>query len=240
MVVSIASGKKERVLVVDDEASVLDLVADLLDEAGYDVAAAGDGREAVRTFFHWRPELVVLDIKMPGMDGWNVLERIREVSDVPVIIMSALDRENDAVRGLRNGADDYIVKPARTAELVARVESLLRRTRTQSEDATEPYSDATLSLDHARHEVVLAGRVVDLTPQEFRLLGVLVQNAGLVMSADRLGELCWPGGGGVENVRVYVGHLRRKLGDDPRVPGLIETVREFGYRYCPATAASAA
>ena len=238
MVVSIAAGKKDRVLVVDDEPSVCDLVHELLDEAGYEVASVGDGREAVRTFFHWRPDLVVLDITMPGLDGWNVLERIREVSSVPVIILSALDRENDAVRGLRNGADDYIVKPARTAELVARVESLLRRTRTEDEAATELYSDAILSLDHARHEVAVDGAAVDLTPQEFRLLAVLVQNAGLVMSADRLGELCWPGGGGIENVRVYVGHLRKKLGDDPRTPRMIETLREFGYRYCPAQKAS--
>jgi DNA-binding response OmpR family regulator len=234
MVIAVAAGKKDRVLVVDDEPSVRDLVHDLLEEAGYEAASARDGKEAVRTLFHWRPSLVVLDIAMPGMDGWNVLERIREVSSAPVIILSALDRENDAVRGLRNGADDYIVKPARTAELVARVESLLRRTRTEGDAAdTELYSDAVLRVDHARHEVAVDGTAADLTPQEFRLLAVLVQNAGLVMSADRLGELCWPGGGGVENVRVYVGHLRKKLGDDPRTPRMIETLREFGYRYCP-------
>jgi DNA-binding response OmpR family regulator len=236
MVISVAAAKKDRVLVVDDEPSVRDLVHELLDDAGYEVTSVRDGKEAVRTFFQWRPALVVLDIAMPGMDGWNVLERIREVSSAPVIMLTALGRENDAVRGLRNGADDYIVKPARTAELVARVESLLRRSRTQDEesDATELYSDAVLRVDHARHEVAVDGTPVDLTPQEFRLLAVLVQNAGLVMSADRLGELCWPGGGGVENVRVYVGHLRKKLGDDPRTPRMIETLREFGYRYCPA------
>lgn len=234
MVVAFATGKRERILVVDDEPSVCELVHELLEEAGYEVVSARDGRDAVRSFFQWRPELVVLDISMPGMDGWNVLDRIREVSEAPVIIMSALDRENDAVRGLRNGADDYIVKPARTAELVARVDSLLRRARMGVETEGDAYTDGTLTLDQARHEVSVAGRSVDLTPQEFRLLGVLVRNAGLVMSADRLSELCWPGGGGgVENVRVYVGHLRRKLGDDPKSPRLIETVREFGYRYCP-------
>ena len=234
MVVSTAIGAKDRVLVVDDEFAVSDLVCDVLEEAGFEVASSKDGREAVRTFFEWRPQLVILDIRMPGMDGWSVLDRIREVSNVPVIIMSGLGRENDAVRGLRNGADDYIVKPVRTAELVARVESALRRARPAAENANGVYSDRVLHLDPARHEVAVSGRQIDLTPQEFRLLSSLVQNAGLVMSADRLSELCWPGGGGVENVRVYVGHLRRKLGDPPKAPRMIETVREFGYRYRPS------
>ena len=222
-----------KVLVVDDEQSVCDLVQDVLVDAGHEVFAAVDGKEGLKAFYSWQPELVVLDISMPGMNGWDLLDRIREVSQTPVIILSALGREHETVRGLRSGADDYIVKPARTSELLARVEAALRKSEVAPE-AGAVYQDSVVHVDLPRHQVHLQGQVVDLTPQEFRLLTALVQNAGFVLSTDRLSDLCWgAGNGGPENVRVYIGHLRKKLKDDPKRPRLIETVREFGYRYCP-------
>ena len=194
---------------------------------------ASDGRQGLRAFFSWQPVLTVLDIMMPGLDGWSLLERIREVSDTPVIILTALGREHEQVRGLRSGADDYVVKPFRTAEFLARVAAALRKADS-SQVAEERYRDGSLLVDFPRHHVYRSGEKIDLTPQEFRLLAALVRNANLVMSTERLLDLCWgQGQGGPENVRVYIGYLRKKLEEEPRNPRLIETVREFGYRYLP-------
>ena len=222
-----------RILLVDDERELLDLMRELLEDQGYEVAVAADGREGLRAFFSWRPLLTVLDIMMPGMDGWHLLERIREVSEAPVIILTALGREHEQVRGLRSGADDYVVKPFRTAEFLARVEAALRRSSGPG-DVAERYEDRALLVDFPRHQVYVAGDRVDLTPQEFRLLAALVRNANLVLSTERLLDLCWGRGQGApESVRVYIGYLRKKLEEDPRHPRLLETVREFGYRYHP-------
>ena len=150
-----------------------------------------------------------------------------------MIILTALGREHQKVRGLRSGADDYVVKPFSKAEFLARVKAALRKAR-PSQEIEERYEDAVLVVDFPRHHVYLKGEKIDLTPQEFRLLGALVRNTNLVMSNNRLLDLCWGEGfGGPENVRVYIGYLRKKLEVDPRRPQLIETVREFGYRYRP-------
>jgi DNA-binding response OmpR family regulator len=224
---------KARILVVDDEQPIRDLLRELLEGEGYDVVLAEDGQDGLKAFFASRPALVVLDILMPRMDGWKLLERIREVSDAPVIILSALDREQETVRGLRGGADDYVVKPMRRAEFLARVEAVLRKAH-PGREAEEEYRDAAMHIDFPHHQVHLDGRRVELSPLEFRLLWALVRNANVVLSTDRLLDLCWgEGEGGPENVRVYIGYLRRRLGEDPRRPRLIETAREFGYRYRP-------
>ncbi len=227
---------ERRVLVVDDEQSIQVLMLNILKGEGYEVAIASDGREALKTFFLWRPELVVLDVMLPQMDGWQVLERIREVSEAPVIMLSALAQEHQVVRGLKSGADDYVTKPFRMGELLARVEVAMRKMKTASA-AIEEYRDAMLHMDFVRHQVHLRGDKVDLSPQEFRLLSILTRNAGKVMTSDRLLDQCWgESEGGTESLRVYIGYLRKKLQDNPRHPELIETVREFGYRYCPPTA----
>ncbi len=223
---------KANILVVDDEKAIGDLMKDILEAEGYRVAVAADGLEGLKAFFETRPTLVLLDILMPEMNGWQLLERIREVSEVPVIIVTALGREQDTVRGLRSGADDYVVKPVRRSEFLARVDAILRKAN-PSAQVGEEYEDAVLRVDFKRHRVHLKGDQVDLSAQEFRLLGTLVRNANAVMSTDRLLELCWSEVGGPESVRVYVGYLRKKLEENPRKPCLIETVREFGYRYCP-------
>ncbi len=221
-----------KILLVDDEESILEVMRDALEPEGYEVASATNGQEGLKLFYSWQPTLVVMDVMMPLMDGWKLLERIREVSETPVIMLTALNREMDAVRGLKGGAYDYIAKPIRLSEFLARVEGVMRRANDDSSIAEE-YKDSILHVDFLRHLVYLKGQKVDLSPQEFRLLSALVKNASTVLSTERLLDVCWGEVGGSENVRVYIGYLRKKLQDDAKNPQLIETVREFGYRYCP-------
>jgi DNA-binding response OmpR family regulator len=218
-----------RVLVIDDDTDIRELVRDLLRRSGYLVAEASNGREGLRSLHSWRPDLVVLDVSMPGLDGWETLERIRDVTEVPVLMLTALAREFDKVRGLKAGADDYVTKPFGRQELLARVEALLRRGRTERAGDTLPvYQDELLSVDFAQRLVRVQGREVSLTPLEFRLLSALVRHPNQILSHDQLLELAWGHeGASRDQVKLYVGYLRRKLG----VSEVIESVRGFGYRY---------
>ena len=221
-----------RVLVVDDEADIRGLLRDLLERAGHSVVEAADGREGLRLFHAEQPDLVILDVSMPGFDGWQTLERIRELSSVPVLMLTARTQEMDKVRGLRAGADDYVTKPFGRQELLARVEAHLRRQ--PSEPAHEPtYSDAHVLIDFAQRSVRAAGHEVALTPLEFKLLTTFVRNPNQVLSHEQLLQLVWghARGGAREQVKLYVGYLRRKLGVRPDGESPIETVRGFGYRY---------
>jgi DNA-binding response OmpR family regulator len=223
-----------RLLVVDDDDDIRTLVATLLERTGATVRQAPNGREALREFHAWRPDLVVLDVNMPELDGWAVLERIRDMSDVPVLMLTARGEELERVRGLQAGADDYLVKPFGKQELVARVQALLRRaSRGQGEEQAETYADAYLSIDWAQARVMVTDREVQLTPLEFRLLSTFVRHPRQVLSREQLLELVWGDAYGVsgDQVKLYVGYLRRKLepGEPDSVP--IETVRGFGYRY---------
>jgi len=223
-----------RILVADDEADIRSLVRTLLEKTGATVHEAADGREALREFHDWRPDLVVLDISMPELDGWHVLERIRDLSDVPVLMLTARGDELERVRGLQSGADDYVVKPFGRQELVARVNALLRRAqRGAAPEEADTYADAYLTVDWAQARVTVGEREVQLTPLEFRLLSTFVRHPRQVLSRDQLLELVWGDtyGVGGDQVKLYVGYLRRKL--DPETPdGVpIETVRGFGYRY---------
>ena len=222
------------VLVVDDEADIRSLVRELLERAGHDVLEAGDGNEGLRAFFASRPDLVVLDVSMPGLDGWETLERIRELSDVPVVMLTAQARELAKVRGLRGGADDYITKPFGRQELLARVEANLRRQRSEG-DAPATYSDGFVTIDFAQRAVEVAETPVSLTPLEFRMLAAFVRNSNQVLSHEQLLELAWGDARNAERdqVKLYVGYLRRKLGAPAGEESPIETVRGFGYRYRP-------
>ena len=225
---------ESRILVVDDDADIRGLVKTLLERTGCEVRVAADGREGLREFHAWRPDLVVLDVNMPELDGWNVLERIRDMSEVPVLMLTARGDELERVRGLQAGADDYVVKPFGKQELVARVSALLRRAaRGPAAEESDTYADAYLSIDWGQARVIVGERDVQLTPLEFRLLSTFVRNPRQVLSRDQLLELVWGDSFGVggDQVKLYVGYLRRKL--DPDVPDSvpIETVRGFGYRY---------
>jgi DNA-binding response OmpR family regulator len=222
-----------RVLVVDDDDDIRLLLEELLRGAGYDVAPAKNGRAALRLFYESPTDLVVLDLSMPELDGFETLDRLRDLSDVPVILLTARAGEIDKVRGFRAGADDYVVKPFGRQELLARIEALLRR-------APEPthldhYEDGALSIDYGRRHVMCRGLPVRLTPLEFRLLATFVGNAGQVLSADQLVDRVWGHSSGVsrDQVKVYVSYLRKKLGQRANGFEPIETVRGFGYRYLP-------
>src|SRR5690349_19485142 len=222
-----------RILVVDDNADIRSLVAELLRRAGHDVVEADNGRAGLRALHSAPPDLVVLDVSMPELDGWQTLERIRDLSDVPVLMLTARGEELERVRGLQAGADDYVVKPFGKQELVARVQALLRRaSRGGSEQEADTYSDAYLSIDWAQARVAVGDREVQLTPLEFRLLSTFVRHPRQVLSREQLLELVWGDAFGVggDQVKLYVGYLRRKLepGAPDSVP--IETVRGFGYR----------
>jgi DNA-binding response OmpR family regulator len=222
-----------RLLVVEDDPDIALALRLLLTRAGHQVAHAKDGRAGLRDAYTERPDLVVLDIGLPGMDGWQVLERLRDVSDVPVLLLTAHGQESDKVRGLRGGADDYLTKPFTNAELVARVEALLRRSAGSASWADEVYDDGVLRIDPAARRTYVDGGEVRLTPTEFRLLNVLVRHVGAVLSPNQLLAQAWddPTGIGPERVKFAVLRLRRKLGWTDPEGSPIESVRGFGYRY---------
>jgi DNA-binding response OmpR family regulator len=224
-----------RILVVDDESDIRGLVAELLQRAGHDVIEAPDGNEGLKRFYADQPDLVILDVQMPGLDGWGVLERIRELSEVPVLMLTARAEELDKVRGLRAGADDYVTKPFGRQELLARVEVHLRRSKEQ-QDAPQHYADGFVQIDFPQRAVRAGGEDVALTPLEFRLLTAFVRHPNQVLSHEQLLELAWGSAGSVERdqVKLYIGYLRRKLGAPPGADSPIETMRGFGYRYRPA------
>jgi len=220
-----------RILVVDDDDDIRGLVRALLERAGHEVSEAPDGRAGLRELYAGSPDLIILDVAMPGLDGWTTLERIREVTDVPVLMLTARDAELERVRGLKGGADDYVVKPFGRQELVARVEVLLRRPRTGG--AEDTYADARLSISFAQRSVRYDEREVALTPLEYRLLSAFVRHPNQVLSHDQLRELVWGDSFSTsrDEVKLYVGYLRRKLAPDAPRGTPIETVRGFGYRY---------
>ncbi|MBI2871711.1 MAG: response regulator transcription factor [Chloroflexi bacterium] len=222
------------VLTVDDDQGIRDLVSEVLRDAGFEVISAQDGAEGLRLFFQMRPHLLIADIMMPKMDGFTLLQRVRELSATPVIMLSALGAEEEKVRALRGGADDYMVKPFGAMELVARVEAALRRVSSEQGEPASEYRDAQLVVDWARHQVQVGGQEVHLSPTEFRLLGALVRSRGRVLTTEQLLDAAWGmGEGGPENLRVAIGYLRRKVEADVSHPQFIETVRGFGYRYSP-------
>ena len=222
-----------RVLVVDDDDDIRLLLHELLSGAGYLVETAQDGRAALRVFHENSIDVVVLDLSMPDLDGFETLERLRDVSDVPVILLTARSGEIDKVRGFRGGADDYVVKPFGRQELLARIEALLRRAPEPTH--LEHYDDGAISIDYARRLVTSRGLPISLTPLEFRLLDAFARHPGQVLSADQLIEHCWGHEAGVsrDQVKLYVSYLRKKLGHDADGWQPIETVRGFGYRYVP-------
>jgi two-component system, OmpR family, response regulator len=217
-----------RLLVVDDEATILELLSGSLRFAGYDVVTAANGAEAVRAVAAARPDLVLLDVMMPGGDGFEVVRRVRATSpDVPVIFLSARDEINDRVTGFEYGADDYVTKPFSLEEVLARIKAVLKRTRLAVPASRLRVAD--LELNEDIHEVTRGGEVIALTPTEYRLLRFLMVNAGRVMSKAQIFDHVWEynpaGDGGV--VEPCISYLRRKV--DQAEPRLIHTIRGVGY-----------
>jgi DNA-binding response OmpR family regulator len=223
----------DRVLIVEDDDDLRHLVRTVVEREGLETIEAADGREGLRQFYHHRPRLVILDIGLPEMNGWQVLERIRELGDVPVLILTAASAELDKVRGLREGADDYVTKPFGRQELIARIEALLRRAG-NNEVRDEIHSDGLVEIDFTQRRATIDDSELDLTPTEFRLLSALARHPNQVLSQDQLLEMAWGDSANRsrQQVKLYIGYLRRKLSDAAELDP-IETVRGFGYRYRP-------
>jgi DNA-binding response OmpR family regulator len=224
-----------RVLVVDDEAPILDLVREYLSSEGMEVAVAEDGPSALDAVRDRRPDVVVLDVMLPGLDGFEVLRRLRTFSDAYVIMLTARAEEIDRIVGLSVGADDYLVKPFSPRELVARVKALLRRPRADRRPGGAPVEPGELAVDEPTRTVKVRDQPVALTTIEFDLLLTLAREPGVVFSRQRLLDRVWGMDyvGDEHVVDVHLGNLRRKLGDQAARPRFIETVRGAGYRFRP-------
>lgn len=222
------------ILVIDDEDSILNVVEAYLKSDGNTIHLAHDGVQGLAAFRRYNPDLVILDIMLPELDGIEVLQQIRRESDVYVMLLSAKSEEFDRVLGLTVGADDYLTKPFSPRELVARVKVMLRRGRnTTSQDEKQIFTFKNLRIDTARHEVERNGQQIELTALEFKLLATLATYAGMVLSREQLLERVW----GYEFygedrvVDVHIGHIRQKLEADPSDPQFVVTVRGVGYKF---------
>jgi two-component system response regulator RegX3 len=224
-----------KVLVVEDEESLLEAVRYALSREGFDVAVASDGLEAIRTFEADRPDVLVLDLMLPTVNGWDVCRRIRASSDVPILMLTARDAEVDRVVGLEMGADDYVTKPFSVRELVARVRALLRRAGRGADPGADPavVEAAGIRLDPERHEVHVRGDLVALPLKEFELLELLLENRGRVLTRQSLIDRVWGYDyvGDTKTLDVHVKRLRARIEQDRHDPKLIVTVRGVGYRF---------
>ena len=225
----------ERILAVDDEPRYLEIIRFNLETAGYRVATAASGEEALDGVAAGEPDLIVLDVMLPGLDGFEVCSLVRERSSCPIIMLTAKGAEEDKVRGLRLGADDYVTKPFSAQELLARVEAVLRRARAPEGGGRHPatISVGDLTIDRQAKQVTLAGREVRLSPTEYRLLVRLADNAGVVLGRDELLTGVWGRAykGEDEILRVTLWRLRQKLADDPAAPRYIVTRPGLGYMF---------
>jgi DNA-binding response OmpR family regulator len=234
----VAGPKKPCVLVADDEARIRDIVRGYLESDGFDVVLAGDGEEALRLARERRPDVVVLDVTMPGLDGIEVLRRLRTESDVYVIMLTAKSEEVDKLVGLSVGADDYVTKPFSPRELVARIRAVLRRTRvSEPPGARDRLVFEDLTIDSARREVTRRGEIVNLSALEFDLLVALAGAPGRVLTRSQLLQQVWGWDfyGDERVVDVHIRSIRRELGDSADAPELIGTVRGVGYKFLPTS-----
>lgn len=225
----------ERILVVDDEDAIVQLIAYNLRRAGYEVMTAGNGEDALHIARTDPPDMMVLDVMLPGMDGFEVCKAVRRERDLPILMLTARGEEIDRVVGFEIGADDYVTKPFSPRELVGRIKAILRRARREPEPAVEQDSltFGPLSINFITYEVTREGQRVDLTPTEFQILKVLTQNPGRVFSRDELVDRVMGPDfyGDVRTVDVHIRHLRTKLEENPSEPRWIETVRGAGYKF---------
>jgi len=229
----------ERILVVDDEDSIVQLISYNLRRAGYEVLIARNGEDGLAMARTDHPDMVVLDLMLPGMDGFEVCKELRKETDIPILMLTARGEEIDRVIGFEIGADDYVTKPFSPRELVGRVKAILRRTRRAEEpdpNAGDTLTFGSLTVNFVTYEVMREGRRIDLTPTEFQILKVLSQNPGRVFTRDELVDRVMGSDffGDVRTVDVHIRHLRSKIEENPSDPRLIETVRGAGYKFVGA------
>jgi len=233
VVESLAKQMTEKILVVDDEPEMASLLRHTLTREGYEVEAALDAREGLRRAHEFRPDVILLDIMMPDMNGWDMLRRLREFSDIPVIMLTAMGGTDSKIHGLDLGADDYVTKPFELQELKARIRATLRRAALAPSDGTPllSFDGSRLVIDPSAYKVTSQGRAVKLTPIEHKLLLFLASNAGRVMSYQQILDNVW--GPGYEDsqasVKVYIRRLRQKIEPDPSQPRYILTQWGVGY-----------
>lgn len=222
-----------KVLVIEDDSAIASLIKMNLQKRDYKVEIAPNGTEGLRLAYSWQPELVILDVMMSDMDGWTVCERLRELSDVPVIFVTAVDSKSEIVRGLEIGADDYLTKPFSPGELIARIEAILRRRNASIEMGIKTvYQNGSLYVNMETREVKLNNAPVELTPIEYKLLITLIREEGKALTHNHLLSQVW--GPAYENERhylkLYIWYLRQKIEKDPSNPEIILTERGVGYR----------
>lgn len=223
-----------KVLVIEDDVDEVELIRFQLEQAGHNVFTATTGVEGLRQAYACRPDVILLDVMMPDMDGWKVCERLRQLTDVPIIFISALDREQHVVRGLMLGADDYIGKPYNVREMLARVAAVLRRQTMQGFTGDNVYVYQDLEIDFGRRVVKREGKSISLSPLEFKLLACLGKKPGKNLSHQYLIRAVWgPNRHSRSALKLYIWYLRQKLERDPSHPKVILTERGVGYRLSP-------
>ncbi len=222
----------QKILLIDDDTTLLELLADHLGAAGFQPLTANNGRDGLKYAETLAPDLIVLDVMMPGMDGWEVCRRLREISTVPIIMLTAKGEELDKLRGFRLGVDDYVTKPFSFAEMAARVGAVLSRAH-GAVTTQQQISSGNVTIDLDNHRVTVNGRSIDLTPTEYRLLALLAGQAPRTVATEHLLDAVWGSeyAGEVKHVKHYIWSLRRKIEVDPGDPQHILTERGFGYRF---------
>ena len=224
---------REKILLIEDEYELVRLLSFRFQQEGYEVLSAANGVDGLRILQQEHPQLVMLDVMMPRMNGWETCKRIREYSDVPIIMLTALGQETDKVRGLELGADDYVTKPFSLAEVIARVRAALRRGSQPLSDTTTVQIDERLTIDRAQRQVIVNGERTELSPTEFRVLDCFLDNRGRILTHQSLLTQVW----GWEYIdetdylKVYIHHLRKKIEQNPSKPCYIVTERGLGYRF---------
>jgi DNA-binding response OmpR family regulator len=223
----------DKILVIDDERLTLQLLDRLLQSKGYEVITAQSADEGMKKAYRHQPDLVLLDIMMPDTDGWEVCRRLREMSDMPIIFITARENKRDVVKGLEMGADDYVSKPYETDELLARIKAHLRRSPRPNVSEELSFNGGDFRINFMNREVRVRGEVKHLTPKEFNLLGVLVRNAGRVVPRAELAAEAWGEGYGdaIDSLKLYIHYLRQKVEVNPEKPDYIITSRGVGYRF---------
>lgn len=223
-----------KILLIEDDAEFLNLTQTWLKNAGYEVVTAGDGAEGMRRVYSSRPNLVIVDANMPKMDGWEVCRRIRDMSDIPVLMVTVNSQKADRLRGFVLGADDYITKPVDFPELIARVQAVLRRSDTATpEEGPSTFRNGEVEIEWRSRQVWVRGKRVKLSPIEYKILACLIKNRGWIVTHEQLLEKAWGANyiGDKSFVKLYIRYLRQKIESDPHTPQLILTERGVGYHF---------
>jgi two-component system KDP operon response regulator KdpE len=225
---------REKILIVEDDSEFLNLTNTWLQNAGYEIITAGDRAEGMRRVYSSRPDLVLLDANIPKMDGWEVCRRIRDMSDIPVLMVTVNGQKSDRLKGFTLGADDYITKPVDFHELIARIQAVLRRSGSaKHEDKHSTFNNGDIEIDWGSRQVWVRGKRVKLSPTEFKIISCLIKNRGWIVTHEQLLEKAWGPNyiGDKSFVKLYIRYLRQKIEENPHKPQIIMTERGVGYYF---------